>query len=146
MIDENGILKLLDYGFACSTSKLGKRPKEACGSLLYMAPELFPQIAADTITSIHKEPTAPNLASADMWACGVVFFALLMGGHLPFQARTERDIVQRIRKGIFKIDDGVSDLSRDLISKMLSNDIATRAKPDEIISKLTEAGIKVTRS
>ena len=89
----NRKVKLVDFGFACSTLNpiTGQ-----CGTLMFMAPELFPPGISD-FENVQKV----DGHAADMWACGVVFYALITNGHLPFHSRTERDMITRIKKGIY---------------------------------------------
>lgn len=44
---------------------------------------------------------------ADMWALGVLIFALLCG-KFPFRGRTDKELYKRIIKGTFEIPDHVS--------------------------------------
>lgn len=97
-----------------------------------MAPELFPPFAADTLSSIQADPVPLDGAAIDLWACGIVFFVLLTRGRFPFQARTERDIVIKIRKGIFNIDESLSETSKIIIRSMLERDATRRATADQI--------------
>lgn len=78
---------MIDFGFAVSSA----RPlKLTCGSLMYMAPELF-----DRGKDYWGCP-------CDIWACGVVLYAISTG-HFPFAAMTERDIITKIKRGIYHI-------------------------------------------
>lgn len=83
----SGIIKLLDFGFAVHSSK---PLKNTCGTLMYMAPEIF-----DRSKEFIGFPT-------DIWACGVVLYAISTG-HFPFAAHTERDIITKIKRGIYHI-------------------------------------------
>ena len=64
--------------------------KSTCGTLMYMAPEIF-----DRSKEFRCQPT-------DVWACGVVLYAISTG-HFPFAAHTERDILTKIKRGIYHI-------------------------------------------
>ena len=67
MVDKNQTIKLIDFGFATSTKELCET---ACGSTDYAAPELF----------MGGKYYAP---SADVWAMGVILFALVTAS-FPF--------------------------------------------------------------
>lgn len=91
--NENGLIKLIDFGFAVSSVK---PLKLTCGSLMYMAPELF-----DRGKEYKGTP-------CDIWACGVVLYAISTG-HFPFAAHTERDIITKIKRGIYHIPQNYPD-------------------------------------
>lgn len=65
-----GNIKIADFGLS-SFFRPGKDLKTTCGSLSYLAPELF-KVAANA---------GPPL---DVWSVGVILFALL-SGKLPFE-------------------------------------------------------------
>lgn len=57
-----GRLKLIDFGFAIPCKE---KLKTSCGTPCYMAPEL-------TVETHYSQ-------KVDVWACGVVMYALVMG-------------------------------------------------------------------
>jgi serine/threonine protein kinase len=61
-----------------------------CGTPSYMAPEML----------ARKDYKGPAI---DVWTCGIVYYALLTGGNLPFVALTERDLHKKILSGIYPI-------------------------------------------
>ena len=64
-----GVVKIIDFGFACiSKDKL----RVFCGTPSYMSPEIVSKREYDG-------------AEADVWACGVMLFAMLTGS-VPFRA------------------------------------------------------------
>ena len=79
MLDKNGYVKIIDFGFACiSREKL----RVFCGTPSYMSPEIVSK----------REYSGP---SADIWACGIILFVLLTGT-VPFKAQTEKDLFRKI--------------------------------------------------
>jgi len=73
LLDNNGHLKLIDFGLS-KWLPLGVRTYTLCGTLHYMAPEVFqPQSIGQGYTH-----------SVDWWSLGVLLFALLEG-QLPFR-------------------------------------------------------------
>ena len=70
----------------------------------------------------------------DIWSAGVLLYALIYGV-LPFRGITIREIKEKILKGnvIYKDEPGVSDLTKDLIKKMLCYDPSERISIEEIL-------------
>ena len=108
LLDKNGNVKIVDFGMASlqHTDWLST----SCGSPHYAAPE---------IALGHKY----RGDKADIWSCGVVFYAMLTGT-LPFgvkyMARDElRHILEAVVEGSFDIPDHVSDDAQDLLLRML---------------------------
>jgi len=77
---DGNLLKLIDFGFSRQCDP-NKKMGLACGTLSYMAPEVF-----------HHSYTS----KCDMWSLGVTAFSLLMG-YMPFKGSAQqqaRDIEQ----------------------------------------------------
>jgi serine/threonine-protein kinase Chk1 len=74
LLDENGILKLTDFGVATLFTYKGVRRKiqVKCGSELYMAPQVFS----------NAVPFEGD--KADIWSLGVILFVMLRGS-LPWE-------------------------------------------------------------
>ena len=70
LMDEQGILKIIDFGFSTCIPN-DKMVKMFCGTPSYMAPEIV----------LKKEYCGPP---ADVWALGVLLYALLCG-YFPVQ-------------------------------------------------------------
>lgn len=88
------IIKIIDFGFA--THAYGASLIDSVGSFYYAAPEIY-----------KKEPYGK---SVDLWAIGVITFALL-SGHFPFHSVDMETLKRKIVKGKFDfrsmIDDDV---------------------------------------
>ncbi|OQV18525.1 putative serine/threonine-protein kinase F31E3.2 [Hypsibius exemplaris] len=65
LLDNQGHLKLVDFGLAKMLGDMEKRTKTICGTLNYMAPEILQEEEYE--------------ASADWWSFGIVLYALLVG-------------------------------------------------------------------
>ena len=80
-------LKLCDFGFAtlCGNTRL----KLFCGTPSYMAPQIVSKV----------EYAGPP---ADIWATGVLLYALL-NGCFPFRGATDDDLYRRIKRGTYQI-------------------------------------------
>lgn len=69
LLTENDVLKLSDYGLATVFRHKGKERllERRCGTMPYIAPEVLVR------ARYNAEP-------ADVWSCGVVMLAMLVGG------------------------------------------------------------------
>jgi serine/threonine protein kinase len=112
LLDESGIVKIIDFGFATIVPR-GKKIRVFCGTPSYMAPEIV----------TRKEHPGPN---TDVWAIGVVLYAMLCGT-FPFKAQNDRELYTRIAKGIFTFPDSqVGKEVQSLIYRMLTTDFNRR--------------------
>ena len=98
---------------------------------MFMAPELFNTSEKKALIDGH---------ATDMWACGVVFYALIMNGKMPFTSRTEREMITRIQRGIYHTGE-ISSLSQQLLQRMLNVNAMKRAKPEDILAMLKANGV-----
>jgi len=77
----------------------------------------------------------------DMWALGVVLFQLLCGKY-PFYARNNKELFHQIERSPEHLRrqfdcaewDGVSDLAKDLVKKLLNPDAKKRLSADEALA------------
>merc|ERR1712196_354177 len=112
LLDESGIVKLIDFGFATIVPR-GKKIRVFCGTPSYMAPEIV----------TRKEHPGPN---TDVWAIGVVLYATLCGT-FPFKAQNDRELYTRIAKGVFTFPDNqVGKDVQSLVYHMLTTDFTRR--------------------
>ena len=105
LLDDKYNIKIADFGFARFTKK--NVAETSCGSPHYVAPEVIGGEVYDG-------------RCADVWSCGVILYALLTG-NLPFDDPSIRNLLAKVRRGVFTMPD-VSDPLKDLISKMLTKD------------------------
>ncbi|KAI0978871.1 hypothetical protein GJ496_005363 [Pomphorhynchus laevis] len=124
MIDTNGHLKLIDFGFAKVLSCCA-RTFTKCGSIKFMAPEIFSDKG-------YGKPV-------DMWAVGILVYELIMDSivksdiiniHCPFKCLQVRYICKRPIKIVCPDYFGKS--TNDLIHKLLCVDETKRITCDEI--------------
>lgn len=82
----------------------------------FLAPEMF------TVTNKPNE-------KSDSWSCGAILY-LLISGKVPFDGATDNEIIKNIKAGGLKFSEPIwgtlSDNAKDLISKMLTNDLEKR--------------------
>jgi serine/threonine protein kinase len=121
------LVKIADFGLS-DFYRPGALIKSSCGTLSFLAPEVF-------------RGTANAGPPLDVWALGVILFALLCG-RLPFEGtdligtKRPRDAVikARIMKCQFKLDDNLGPESKDLLRRMLQLDPAERITVPEIFN------------
>ena len=80
-------IKIADFGMA-AIMKNGSLLETSCGSPHYASPEV---ITGDKYDGFE----------ADIWSCGVILFALLVG-RLPFDNPNIRNLLNKVKTGIIK--------------------------------------------
>jgi len=119
ILDENGCVKIIDFGFATFSQKT-KFLSFFCGTPSYMPPEIVQK----------KDYLGP---SADMWSCGILLYTILCGS-FPFRAMNEKELYAKIVKGVYVLPEHLSLDSKALISKMLVVNPSNRLTVDEVLS------------
>lgn len=117
LLDENSNVKIADFGLS-NCMHDGCFLKTSCGSPNYAAPEVI----------AGKLYAGPEV---DVWSCGVIVYALLCGT-LPFDDENIPYLFRKIRGGIYILPSYLSDVSKDIISKMLIIDPMKRINIKEI--------------
>lgn len=119
--DEDAMVKITDFSLAKII------PDDvfaitACGTPGYVAPEILEG------SGYGKE--------VDYWSIGVILYTLLCGLP-PFNEEQNSDLFDKIKKAEYGFPspmwDHVSDLAKDLISKLLVTDPDSRISADEIL-------------
>ncbi|GMN49895.1 hypothetical protein TIFTF001_019054 [Ficus carica] len=110
LLDENGDLKVSDFGLSALPEQLRKDGllHTQCGTPAYVAPEILRKKGYDG-------------AKADIWSCGVVLFVLL-AGYLPFRDENVVKLYRKLFKAEFEFPRWFSEDSKRLISKLLVSD------------------------
>nr|CCA23247.1 protein kinase putative [Albugo laibachii Nc14] len=131
------MVKIADFGLS-DFYKPGAMMKTSCGSLSYLAPEVF-------------RGTSNAGPPLDVWSLGVILYAILCG-RLPFEGtdlqgsnRPRENVIRsRIMQCQYKLDDHVSSSATDLIAHMLKLDPNERATIPEIFTHSWVRGISST--
>lgn len=118
LLNNKGECKICDFGVA-KLIKHREVMKEHCGTPAYIAPEI-----------LLKKGYAGF--GVDVWSTGVVLYAMLYGT-VPFKGNEIVDLNKVIIKGKYKLKEGISLESREMIKSMLTIDPTKRIKVSEIL-------------
>lgn len=117
LLDTSENVKIADFGLSnCMTD--GGFLETSCGSPDYAAPEVISG-------NCYAGP------EVDVWSCGVILYTLLCG-NLPFDDDNIPDLFRKIKNGDYTFPSHLSELTRDLISRMLEVDPLRRITINEI--------------
>ncbi|QDS72884.1 hypothetical protein FKW77_007581 [Venturia effusa] len=106
LLDKNGNVKLVDFGFTREYEGKSSYLQTWCGTVCYSAPEM-----------LKGEKYAGE--KVDVWSLGIILYALLCG-ELPFDEDDEDVTKQRILKEDPKYPDHIPLQAKDLITTLLS--------------------------
>ncbi|CDW72159.1 snf1a snf1-related kinase snf1a [Stylonychia lemnae] len=109
LIDQNGVLKLADFGLA-SLMKDGFHLMTSCGSPNYAAPEVINGVSYDGM-------------AADIWSSGVILYASLTGSfHMPpYLSDDASDLINRMLQ--------INPIKRIQMKEILNHPWITNFKP-----------------
>lgn len=118
-LSENMEVKLGDFGLAAVIRHEGEKKNTICGTPNYIAPEV-----------LRKKGHSYEV---DIWALGIVAYTLLVG-KAPFETTEVETTYRRIKMNAFSYPDNValSDISKDLINRILITDPASRLTLSQI--------------
>ncbi|KOS22553.1 Protein kinase DC2 [Escovopsis weberi] len=116
LLDRNGHIKLVDFGFAKRLGYCDSRPAETytlCGTPEYLAPEV-----------IHNKG---HTTAVDWWALGILIYEFLTG-YPPFWHQNPMEIYKQIVEKPITFPDTppTSDEARDLITSLCTTDRSRR--------------------
>lgn len=117
LLDVDNNIKIADFGLS-NVIHDGDFLRTSCGSPNYAAPEVISgNLYAGT--------------EVDVWSCGVILYALLCGT-LPFDDESIPNLFKKIKSGMYSLPSHLSQLSRDLILRMLVVDPMKRITVHDI--------------
>ncbi|KAK6645017.1 hypothetical protein RUM43_001293 [Polyplax serrata] len=104
LLDEKNNIKIADFGMA-SLQPNGSMLETSCGSPHYACPEVIRGEKYDG-------------RKADVWSCGVILYALLVGA-LPFDDDNLRQLLEKVKRGVFHIPHFVPPDCQNLLRGMI---------------------------
>lgn len=102
---------MIDFGFSTCIPN-DKKIRLFCGTPSYMAPEIVSK----------KEYCGPP---ADIWALGVLFFALLCG-RFPFRGQNDKELYKKICKYDLEVPEHVTVQSRNFLLRIFKKEADQR--------------------
>ena len=117
LLDSDNNIKLADFGLS-NVVHDGHFLRTSCGSPNYAAPEVISG-------NLYAGP------EVDVWSCGVILYAVLCGT-LPFDDESIPNLFKKIKSGMYSLPSHLSQLSRDLILRMLVVDPMKRITVPDI--------------
>jgi len=117
LITKNNILKIIDFGLS-NFSQMNKLLTTPCGSPCYASPEV-----------VGGKQYDGNMI--DIWATGIILFVMLCGS-LPFEGQTNEILFKKILQCKIEYPDYLSDISVDLLTKILEPNPEDRIPLKEI--------------
>lgn len=118
VVDQNDNIKILDFGLSNFYDNKNLL-KTFCGSLYFAAPELLHG-------QLYSGP------EVDVWSLGIILYVMLCG-KVPFDDDSVRELQNKIKSASFEFCSDISKKAKDLISKMIVNDISKRFTMSEVI-------------
>uniref|UniRef100_A0A8R1XVH5 non-specific serine/threonine protein kinase n=1 Tax=Onchocerca volvulus TaxID=6282 RepID=A0A8R1XVH5_ONCVO len=117
LLDDRNNIKVADFGMA-SLQVEGSMLETSCGSPHYACPEVIRGEKYDG-------------RKADVWSCGVILYALLVGA-LPFDDDNLRNLLEKVKKGVFHIPHFVPADCQNLLRTMIEVDPQKRLSLSEV--------------
>uniref|UniRef100_A0AC34REG7 Protein kinase domain-containing protein n=1 Tax=Panagrolaimus sp. JU765 TaxID=591449 RepID=A0AC34REG7_9BILA len=125
LLDERNCIKVADFGMA-SLQVEGSMLETSCGSPHYACPEVIRGEKYDG-------------RKADVWSCGVILYALLVGA-LPFDDDNLRNLLEKVKKGVFHIPHFVPADCQNLLRSMIEVDPQKRISLQDVFRHPWVAG------
>ncbi|KAJ7211327.1 kinase-like domain-containing protein, partial [Mycena pura] len=113
------LIKIADWGMAAFVPP-SLQLETSCGSPHYASPEI-----------VNGQKYQGN--STDIWSCGVILYALLTGT-LPFDDKTVKGLLRKVKIGKYELPSWLDPLASDLLSRMLVVDASRRITIAQILS------------
>ncbi|XP_075910442.1 serine/threonine-protein kinase BRSK2-like [Petromyzon marinus] len=117
LLDEKNNIRIADFGMA--SLQVGDSLLEtSCGSPHYACPEVIRGEKYDG-------------RKADVWSCGVILFALLVGA-LPFDDDNLRQLLEKVKRGVFHMPHFIPPDCQALLRGMIEVDAEKRLQLEQV--------------
>ncbi|XP_029441131.1 serine/threonine-protein kinase BRSK1 [Rhinatrema bivittatum] len=117
LLDEKNNMRIADFGMA-SLQVGGSLLETSCGSPHYACPEVIKGRKYDG-------------RRADVWSCGVILFALLVGA-LPFDDDNLRQLLEKVKRGVFHMPHFIPPDCQNLLRGMIEVEPEKRLSLEQI--------------
>ncbi|XP_059537145.1 serine/threonine-protein kinase MARK2-like [Myotis daubentonii] len=117
LLETNGLMKLADFGFAKETK--GQNLSTFCGTIYYMAPEIFK----------HQDYDG---CKADIWSLGVTLYKTVTG-KLPFKGANIVRQREKILAGKFEVPHFLSRKGQSFLKRLITVDPNQRPTMEEVM-------------
>uniref|UniRef100_A0A8C5UFM2 Ribosomal protein S6 kinase n=1 Tax=Malurus cyaneus samueli TaxID=2593467 RepID=A0A8C5UFM2_9PASS len=121
LLDEEGHIKLTDFGLSKEAIDHEKKAYSFCGTVEYMAPEV-----------VNRQG---HSHSADWWSYGVLMFEMLTGS-LPFQGKDRKDTMTLILKAKLGMPQFLSAEAQSLLRALFKRNPANSGSTSELVFQL----------
>ncbi|XP_078504843.1 ribosomal protein S6 kinase alpha-2 isoform X1 [Lissotriton helveticus] len=111
LLDEEGHIKITDFGLSKEAIDHDKRAYSFCGTIEYMAPEV-----------VNRRG---HMQSADWWSFGVLMFEMLTGS-LPFQGKDRKETMALILKAKLGMPQFLSGEAQSLLRALFKRNPSNR--------------------
>ena len=117
LLDKDKKIKIIDFGLSNYFDGIQKL-ETPCGSPCYASPEM---VGGNKYNGFF----------IDVWATGIILFAMLCG-YLPFEDDNNDILFKQILSGKINYPSYLSEMSKDLLNKIIENEPEKRIKIEEI--------------
>lgn len=120
LINEDGVIKIIDFGFAVKNMTPSEYITNFCGTPTYMSPEI-----------VKRKPYKGD--KADIWALGVLLYKISTGD-FPFKGNSEDELFAAIVNDEPYLGGNVSREIKSFLTRMLSKHPDCRPSAKDLLS------------